>query len=59
MKPAQFSGFLLVNLLVCLLIGYLLDDWLHTTPVFLVVFVLYALIGSFALLLYKGKKKHG
>ena len=59
MKPAQFPGFLLVNLLVCLLIGYLLDDWLHTTPVFLVVFVFYAMIGSVAQVRCKGQKKQG
>ncbi|EOS62113.1 hypothetical protein C815_00125 [Firmicutes bacterium M10-2] len=59
MKPAQFPGVLLVNLLVCLWIGYLLDDWFNTRPIFLLILVLYALIGSFALLLIKGKKKHG
>ena len=57
MKPAQFPGFLLANLLVCLLIGFGLDQWLGTSPVFLLVLLLYAMIGSFVLLL-KGKK-HG
>lgn len=36
MKPAKFPGFLLANILVALLVGYLLDSWLHTSPVFIV-----------------------
>lgn len=59
MKPSQFPGFLLVNLLVCLLIGYLLDSWFHTKPIFIIILVLYALIGSFVMLIMKGKKKNG
>ncbi|WP_286073493.1 AtpZ/AtpI family protein, partial [Faecalibaculum rodentium] len=46
MKPAKFPGFLLANILVALLVGYLLDSWLHTSPVFIVAGVLYAVIGS-------------
>lgn len=57
MNPVKFGGFLLVNLLVCIWIGYLLDSWTNMSPVWMIVLVLYAIIGSFFILLYR-KKKH-
>lgn len=59
MKPAKFPGFLLANLLAALFVGYLLDSWLDTSPVFVVVGVLYAVIGSIYLLIWHEKKKNG
>ena len=59
MKPFQFPGFLLANVLVCLWIGYVLDSWMHTEPLFLVGLLLYAIVGSVILLIKKGKKTNG
>jgi LPXTG-motif cell wall-anchored protein len=46
-------------LLAALLAGYLLDSWLNTSPIFIIIGLLYAIIGSFVILLFKGRKKHG
>ena len=59
MKPAKFPGFLLANILVALLVGYLLDSWLHTSPVFIVAGVLYAVIGSIILLVWHTRQNNG
>lgn len=59
MKPAKFPGFLLANILVVLLVGYLLDSWLHTSPVFIVAGVLYAVIGSIILLVWHARQNNG
>ncbi len=59
MSPAKFSGFLLVNLLVCIWIGYLIDSWFHTSPWGIIILTLYAIIGSFFVLLYRNNKKKG
>lgn len=56
MNPAKFAGFLLINLLVCIWIGYLLDTWTGMSPLWIIVLSLYAIVGSFVLLLYKKKK---
>lgn len=56
MKPAKFPGFLLANILAALLVGYLLDSWMHTSPVFLIAALLYAVIGSIVLLVWHEKK---
>lgn len=56
MNPGKFGGFLLINLLFCLWLGWLLDSWFHTSPVFLIILTLYAVLGSFYLLLRKKKK---
>ena len=56
MDPMKFSGFLLVNILVCIGIGLLLDSWTGWSPVFVVVLTLYAVIGSLILLLKKNKE---
>lgn len=58
MKPANFGPFLLVNLLAALLVGYLLDSWTHWSPWCMVIAILYAIIGSFIILIYKDKKKN-
>lgn len=55
MKPAAFPGFLLANILAALLVGYLLDSWLNTRPVFIIVGVLYAVIGSIVLLIWHNR----
>ena len=59
MKPHQFPGFLLANVLVCLWIGYLLDSWMDTRPLFMIGLLLYAIVGSIVLLVKKGKKSNG
>ena len=59
MKPAKFPGFLLANILVVLLVGYLLDSWLHTPRVFIVAGVLYAVIGSIILLVWHARQNNG
>lgn len=56
MQPAKFAGFLLITLLVCIWLGYLIDSWTNMSPFWLIVLVLYAIIGSFVLLLYRKKK---
>lgn len=57
MTPGKFGGFLTVNLLVCIWIGYLLDSWTNMSPLWMVVLVLYAVLGSFAILIWSNKKK--
>ena len=57
MNPMKFGGFLLVNLLVCIWLGYLIDSWTNMSPVWIIVFTLYAIIGSFLVLLYRNTKK--
>lgn len=57
MNPGKFGGFLLVNLLFCIWIGWLLDSWMHTSPTFLIIMILYALGGSFYLLLKKRRNE--
>lgn len=57
MTPAKFSGFLLVNLLFCIWVGYLIDSWTHMTPIWIIAFTLYAIIGSFLVLLHRNKVK--
>ena len=59
MKPANFPGFLLANILAALLVGYLLDSWLHTRFVFMIIAILYAVIGSIVLLVWHEKKRTG
>lgn len=56
MNPAKFGGFLLINLLVCIWLGWLLDNWTGMSPIWIIVLTLYAVIGSFILLLKKKKK---
>lgn len=56
MHPAKFTGFLLMNLLVCLWLGYLIDSWTNMSPFWLIALVLYAIIGSFVLLIYRRPK---
>lgn len=53
MKPFTFGGVLLVNVLVWVLVGYNLDLWLGTSPLLLIVGVLYSVIGSIVLLIKK------
>lgn len=55
MHPLVFGSFLLANLLLCIWIGWLLDNWTGMTPVWILVLTLYAVIGSFILLLKKKK----
>ena len=59
MKPFQFPGFLLANVLFCLWIGYLLDSWMNTKPLFTIGLLIYAIVGSIVLLIKKGKKTNG
>lgn len=57
MSPMKFGGYLLVNLLVCIWLGWLIDDWTNMSPVWIIVLTLYAIIGSFIVLLYRKKKE--
>lgn len=56
MKPFTFSGVLLVNILLSLFLGYKLDEWLNTTPIFIIVGLIYSVVGSIYLLLHKANK---
>lgn len=56
MKPFTFSGVLLVNILLSLFLGYKLDEWLNTTPVFIIVGLIYSVVGSIYILLHKANK---
>lgn len=56
MNPAKFGGFLIVNLLVCIWIGWLIDGWTNMRPFWIIAFALYAIVGSFAILLWKKKR---
>ncbi len=54
MKPyAFFSGMLCTSMLIFGLIGYNIDGWLHTTPLFVIIGLLYSIIGSVVLLIKK------
>lgn len=55
MSPFRFGAFLLVNLIVFALIGYGLDSLFHTSPLWLIIGILYAVIGSFILFVYKNR----
>lgn len=59
MSPSKFPAYLLANILAALLVGYLLDYWFHTKPVFIIIGVLYAIFGSLYLLIWHEKKKNG
>lgn len=56
MKVSNFTGALLGSILIFTLIGYNLDAYFHTTPVFIVIGILYSIFGSFYLLVRKLKK---
>lgn len=56
MKPFTFSGVLLVNILLSLFLGYKLDEWLNTTPIFIIVGLIYSVVGSIYILLHKANK---
>lgn len=53
MKPSNFTGALLASILVFTLIGYNMDSYFGTTPLFICVGIAYAIIGCFYLLLRK------
>lgn len=57
MSPMKFGGFLLANMLFCIWLGYLIDTWTGMTPVWIIVLTLYAIIGSFFILLWRKRKK--
>ncbi|WP_297238686.1 AtpZ/AtpI family protein [uncultured Faecalicoccus sp.] len=56
MKPLTFSGVLLVNILVSVFIGYQLDRFLKTTPIFILIGVAYSVFGSIYLLIHRTKE---
>lgn len=56
MKPFTFSGVLLVNILLSLFLGYKLDEWLNLTPIFIIVGLIYSVVGSIYILLHKANK---
>lgn len=55
MKPYAFSGMLCTSMLILGLIGYNIDGWLHTTPLFVIVGLMYSIIGSIILLIKKSR----
>lgn len=56
-NPYQFASMLIAGLLVFGGLGWLLDETFHTTPLWLIVGVLYAIAGSFVILVYRSRKK--
>lgn len=56
MKAMRFMMTLLLSCILCVIAGIWLDNKLHTTPIFLMVFLAYA-IGSNFYLLWKGMSK--
>ncbi|MDY2958009.1 AtpZ/AtpI family protein [Floccifex sp.] len=57
MKPSNFSGALLISLLVFAGIGYLIDSYFNTTPIFICVGIVYSIFGCFYLLMKKTRNK--
>ena len=57
MKPANFTGALLGSILLFTLIGYNVDAYFHTTPLFITIGILYSIFGSFYLLMRNLRKK--
>lgn len=53
MKANNFTGALLASLLLFTFIGYLLDHYFHTTPLFICIGMAYAIFGCFYLLMKK------
>lgn len=56
MKPFTFSGVFLVNILLSLFLGYKLDEWFNTMPIFIIVGLIYSVVGSIYILLHKANK---
>lgn len=52
-KSFAFSGVLLVSILVCTFIGYKIDEWLGTMPIFILISLAYSIGGSIYLLIHK------
>jgi F0F1-type ATP synthase assembly protein I len=48
-----FSGVFLVTILIFVYIGYKIDNYLGTTPIFIFIGLAYSLYGSFKLLMIK------
>lgn len=59
MKPSQAGGFILANLLFAALIGYVVGTWLHNIAVAMIACLLYAIIGSFVIIIYRMKHPSG
>lgn len=57
MSPFRFGAFLLISLVVFSLIGYGLDLLFHTSPFWLIAGILYAVIGTFIIFVYKNRSK--
>lgn len=57
MKPSALPGLLLGSLLVFITLGYFLDKFLNTTPLFIIIGLVYSLFGSFYLFFKKVGKK--
>ena len=57
MKPSNFTGALLGSILIFTLLGYLIDSHFHTTPIFILIGLFYAIFGSFYLLMRNLRKK--
>jgi F0F1-type ATP synthase assembly protein I len=55
MKPAGFGLVLLANLLVFGGLGWFLDSRFGTSPLFLIILGLYAILGSIYLLVKKSR----
>lgn len=53
MRPYAFSGVLFANMLIFGFLGYFIDTHLHTLPLFLLIGLLYSVIGSIFLLIKK------
>lgn len=58
MRPYAFSGMLIANMLIFGFLGYFIDTHLHTLPLFLLIGLLYSVIGSIILLVKKSRYKN-
>ncbi|MBQ0066003.1 MAG: AtpZ/AtpI family protein [Firmicutes bacterium] len=57
MKTAGLPMALLANLLIWVFIGYKMDSWLNTTPIFIMIGLFYSLFGTIYLYFKKMRKK--
>lgn len=56
MKSYGFPMALLANLLIWVFIGFKVDEWLHTSPIFVLVGLFYSLFGTIYLYYKKMRK---
>ncbi len=50
-RAIRFTGTLLISLLLAFLIGFYIDQYMHTTPIGMLVLGTYAIVGNFIILI--------